>query len=137
MPVFRYQVALASAALLSAAGGRADMVPRSSALIRSLRSTEPGLILAVDQGERRVRRAAGGAPFTIKVDPLNGGSPDLVMGYEVLPPGHVSNHTTIRAPTRSCSSSMGAVSQSWVDGGPPRAQGGPSTSPEGSASAST
>ncbi len=36
-----------------------------------------------------MRRLAGGAPFIIKVDRLNGGSPDLVMGYEILPPGHV------------------------------------------------
>ena len=46
------------------------------------------LILAVDEGERRNRRFAGNAPgFLIKVDRRNGGSGDLVMGYEDLPPG--------------------------------------------------
>ena len=52
-----------------------------------------GLILHVDEGERRVRRpkAAGLSglpdPFIIKVDRQNGGSQDLVMGYEELAPG--------------------------------------------------
>src|SRR5215469_5410588 len=52
-----------------------------------------GLILQIGEGERRVRRpkAAGLAglpdPFIIKVDNLNGGSKDLVMGYEELAPG--------------------------------------------------
>lgn len=46
------------------------------------------LILAVDEGERRIRRFTGNAPaFLIKVDRRNGGSGDLVMGYEDLPPG--------------------------------------------------
>lgn len=48
------------------------------------------LILAVDQGERRLRRFGVSAPkFILKVDPQNGGSPDLTMGYEDLPPGGV------------------------------------------------
>lgn len=46
------------------------------------------LVLGIDEGERRLRRSAFSAPqFTIKVDPRNGGSSDLVMGYEDLPPG--------------------------------------------------
>jgi len=46
------------------------------------------LILAVDEGERRVRRFAVSAPkFILKVDPQNGGSSDLTVGYEDLPPG--------------------------------------------------
>lgn len=46
------------------------------------------LILAVDEGERRVRRIGVSAPkFILKVDPKNGGSRDLTMGYEDLPPG--------------------------------------------------
>jgi mannose-6-phosphate isomerase-like protein (cupin superfamily) len=46
------------------------------------------LVLAIDQGERRLRRFSYSAPqFTIKVDRRNGGSSDLVMGYEDLPPG--------------------------------------------------
>lgn len=48
------------------------------------------LVLAVDQGERRVRRFGVSAPkFILKVDRRNGGSGDLVMGYEDLPPGGV------------------------------------------------
>jgi quercetin dioxygenase-like cupin family protein len=48
------------------------------------------LVLAVDEGERRVRRFAVSAPrFILKVDRRNGGSGDLVMGYEDLPPGGV------------------------------------------------
>ncbi len=48
------------------------------------------LVLGVDEGERRLRRFAVSAPaFIIKVDRRNGGSSDLVMGYEDLPPGGV------------------------------------------------
>ena len=46
-----------------------------------------GLILQDNEGERRVRRNAGKGPFIIKVDRHNGGSPDLVMGYEDIAPG--------------------------------------------------
>jgi quercetin dioxygenase-like cupin family protein len=51
-----------------------------------------GLILQEGEGERRIRRPreAGGrlsGPFILKVDRRNGGSPDLVMGYEELAPG--------------------------------------------------
>lgn len=46
-----------------------------------------GLILQTGEGERRVRRNAGKGPFIIKVDRQNGGSPDLVMGYEDIVPG--------------------------------------------------
>ena len=59
-------------------------------------SVEPqGLILQAHEGERRVRRpkAAGVPglpdPFILKVDRRNGGSQDLVMGYEELAPGQV------------------------------------------------
>ena len=46
------------------------------------------LILGVEEGERRVRRFAVSAPrFILKVDPQNGGSSDLTMCYEDLPPG--------------------------------------------------
>jgi oxalate decarboxylase/phosphoglucose isomerase-like protein (cupin superfamily) len=45
------------------------------------------MVLQIDQGERRVRRNAGKGPFILKVDRRNGGSPDLVMGYEDLAPG--------------------------------------------------
>lgn len=46
-----------------------------------------GLIFQEGEGERRVRRNAGKGPFIIKVDRLNGGSLDLVMGYEDIAPG--------------------------------------------------
>ena len=49
------------------------------------------LVLAQDEGERRVRRtpqAVGlSSPFILKVDSRNGGSADLVMGYEDIAPG--------------------------------------------------
>jgi oxalate decarboxylase/phosphoglucose isomerase-like protein (cupin superfamily) len=45
------------------------------------------LILAAAEGERRIRRVMGGALAIIKVDRRNGGSPDLMMGYEEIPPG--------------------------------------------------
>src|SRR5262245_32792601 len=55
-------------------------------------SSQSGLILQVDEGERRIRRpraetTATNTPFIIKVDQKNGGSPELVMGYEILSPG--------------------------------------------------
>lgn len=46
-----------------------------------------GLVLQANEGERRVRRNLGKGPFIIKVDRQNGGSPDLVMGYEDIAPG--------------------------------------------------
>jgi len=45
------------------------------------------LILAAEEGERRIRRVMGGALAIIKVDRRNGGSPALMMGYEEIPPG--------------------------------------------------
>jgi len=50
------------------------------------------LVLALDEGERRVRRGQTtglSSPFILKVDALNGGSRDLVMGYEDVAPGQV------------------------------------------------
>lgn len=50
------------------------------------------LVLSVEEGERRVRRAQTtglSSPFILKVDRRNGGSPDLVMGYEDIAPGHM------------------------------------------------
>jgi mannose-6-phosphate isomerase-like protein (cupin superfamily) len=55
-----------------------------------------GLVLQGEEGERRVRRYANFLPdgkqgqfppFILKFDPLNGGSKDLVMGMEDIPPG--------------------------------------------------
>ncbi len=77
-------------ALLFALGSCAPASRHETVALR----TAPGsvqptpLILAFNEGERRVRRFAGNAPgFLIKVDRRNGGSGDLVMGYEDLPPG--------------------------------------------------
>ena len=57
-----------------------------------------GLILQEGEGERRVRRNAGKGPFILKVDRQNGGSPDLVMGYEDLAPGaEIQPHTHLIA----------------------------------------
>lgn len=50
--------------------------------------TPTPLVLALEGGERRLRRASVSAPaFILKVDRQNGGSPDLVVGYEDVPPG--------------------------------------------------
>src|SRR5262249_49822548 len=43
-------------------------------------------VLELDQGERRVRRGSTDA-FVLKVDGQNGGSTDLVMGYERVAAG--------------------------------------------------
>jgi quercetin dioxygenase-like cupin family protein len=57
-----------------------------------------GLVLQADEGERRVRRNIGKGPFILKVDRRNGGSPDLVMGYEDLAPGaEIQPHTHLVA----------------------------------------
>jgi quercetin dioxygenase-like cupin family protein len=77
---------LTSASPVAATPGAAD----------SHSPTEPqseGLILQLDEGERRVRRSrTEGAvglttPFILKVDRQNGGSEHLVMGYEEIAPG--------------------------------------------------
>ncbi len=60
--------------------------PRATSTVASS-APKDGLILQNDEGERRVRRNAGKGPFIIKVDRQNGGSPDLVMGYEDIAPG--------------------------------------------------
>jgi quercetin dioxygenase-like cupin family protein len=57
-----------------------------------------GLVLQADEGERRVRRTGGKGPFILKVDRQNGGSPDLVMGYEDIAPGaEIQPHTHLVA----------------------------------------
>jgi quercetin dioxygenase-like cupin family protein len=57
-----------------------------------------GLVLGPDEGERRVRRNVGKGPFILKVDRQNGGSPELVMGYEDIAPGtEIQPHTHLVA----------------------------------------
>ena len=70
-------------AIAAACGGHGQPggVASSAATVRT------PLVLAIGDGERRVRRLPGAPPFIIKVDPQNGGSPDLVMGYESIAPG--------------------------------------------------
>lgn len=65
-----------------------DMAPMSSSTTTARGVTEGvPLILAADQGERRVRRVLGGAPLIIKIDRQTAGAPEFVMAYEALPPG--------------------------------------------------
>lgn len=45
------------------------------------------MILAADEGERRVRRTLGGARLLVKVDPQTAQSPEFVMTMEAIPPG--------------------------------------------------
>ena len=54
---------------------------------RSIASEPEGLVLAVDEGERRVLRLPGETLLIIKVDLQNGGSQNLIMGYGALSPG--------------------------------------------------
>ena len=76
-------------ALLLCTCSMPDRAPASQAAAVQPR----GLILGASEGERRVRRpkAEGMSglddPFILKVDRQNGGSPDLVMGYEDISPG--------------------------------------------------
>jgi mannose-6-phosphate isomerase-like protein (cupin superfamily) len=56
------------------------------------RARAQGVVLGESEGERRMRRPRPSVPlalgsFIIKVDENNGGSPDLWMGYEDIPPG--------------------------------------------------
>jgi quercetin dioxygenase-like cupin family protein len=81
---------LLSAALIPLNLGCASPTPAQQGVptgnSASAYAREP-LILAVGDGERRIRRVMGGALAIIKVDRRNGGSPELMMGYEELPPG--------------------------------------------------
>ena len=74
---------LAIVALTTCAGTNPPGVTASSVTA----AASQGLVLQANEGERRVRRNAGKGPFILKVDRQNGGSQDLVMGYEDLAPG--------------------------------------------------
>ena len=74
------------AAVVSVAACASCSIPRAASIDAS-EKRDDGLILQSGEGERRVRRNAGKGPFIIKVDRKNGGSPDLVMGYEDIAPG--------------------------------------------------
>ena len=77
---------LAAATIVSMVVCCSCSAPRSTPPAAEAAQTQ-GLILQSGEGERRVRRNAGKGPFIIKVDRQNGGSPDLVMGYEDIAPG--------------------------------------------------
>lgn len=73
--------------LASSSGAQQDQPPPS--IHHSL-----GLVLAKEEGDRRVRRprpegagAAAAASLIIKVDQANGGSPDFFMGFERIAAG--------------------------------------------------
>ncbi len=83
-------------AIVVTAAGCRPAAPASvnAAHIAAPTAASTPLILSLEQGERRVRRPMPGAdstaltsPFILKVDRRNGGSQDLVMGYEDIPPG--------------------------------------------------
>jgi quercetin dioxygenase-like cupin family protein len=75
--------AIAAVSLMVCTGNGA---PRANS-VQGVPAHGVGLVLQEGEGERRVRRNVGKGPFILKVDRQNGGSPDLVMGYEDLAPG--------------------------------------------------
>ena len=84
---------LGSVLVVLGVGGsqRADSGPAAQSSAPPAAATAPDmartpLILAAADGERRIRRVMGGALAIVKVDRRNGGSPNLMMGYEELPP---------------------------------------------------
>jgi quercetin dioxygenase-like cupin family protein len=77
---------LAVPGIIAAAACLSCHTPQAGSAIAGSSRNE-GLVLQEAEGERRVRRNAGKGPFIIKVDRQNGGSPDLVMGYEDILPG--------------------------------------------------
>ena len=86
--------ALAVASLATCGSSHAQ----SSASVSGTATPSEGLVLQAGEGERRVRRNAGKGPFILKVDRQNGGSPDLVMGYEDIAPGaEIQTHTHLVA----------------------------------------
>jgi quercetin dioxygenase-like cupin family protein len=88
----RLRVFGSAAVVLAGLAGACRPAHRSDAGPAHTAATTPPtpLVLALEEGERRVRRAQTtglSAPFILKVDARNGGAPDLVMGYEDIPPG--------------------------------------------------
>ena len=88
------RAAVAVGVTLVLVGGLALLAPSGAAVGQPEQAqSSAGLILQVDEGERRVRRsrAEGAAglttPFILKVDRRNGASEKLVMGYEEIAPG--------------------------------------------------
>lgn len=91
------QVVASTLAVVSLLACTGNGNPRANSL-ESTPGHGAGLVLQAGEGERRVRRNVGKGPFIIKVDRQNGGSPDLVMGYEDLAPGaEIQPHTHLVA----------------------------------------
>lgn len=77
---------LCVAILLAACVPPANVVTGAGAMPSA--SPRTPLVLAVGDGEQRVRRFGGASSsFIIKVDERNGGSSDFLMLYEDIPPG--------------------------------------------------
>jgi mannose-6-phosphate isomerase-like protein (cupin superfamily) len=81
-------------ALLAAACAPRGPIPDHAAVLSASTSPGMGVVLAESEGERRFRRPQEGpqrravtAPIILKVDGANGGSTQLFMGYEDVPPG--------------------------------------------------
>ena len=84
----RYVLTVATACILASG----YFLARTRAAAQSASNTGPvPLILEKEDGEHRVRRTreipVPTGAFTIKVDQLNGGSKNLVLGTEILAPG--------------------------------------------------
>jgi quercetin dioxygenase-like cupin family protein len=79
--------AVASLVAIASVTSSAGNNPAHAKSVEGTVASSQGLVLQIDEGERRVRRTAGKGPFILKVDRQNGGSPDLVMGYEDIAPG--------------------------------------------------
>jgi quercetin dioxygenase-like cupin family protein len=79
--------AVASLLALASVTSCSGNTPAHANFVHGTVAPSQGLILQLHEGERRVRRTAGKGPFILKVDRRNGGSPDLVMGYEDIAPG--------------------------------------------------
>lgn len=82
-----------------------------------------GLILGLAEGERRVRRWGDRLPNIIKVDRRNGGSPDMVLLYQELPPGgaigphrHLQGEEIIFIHRGSGVATVGKVEKSFSEG---------------------
>ena len=79
--------AVASLVIAVGVTGCAGQPPARATPLDGTGAASQGLVLQLNEGERRVRRTAGKGPFILKVDRRNGGSPELVMGYEDIAPG--------------------------------------------------
>jgi quercetin dioxygenase-like cupin family protein len=81
------------------------------------------LVLGLDEGETRIWRHAG-VQFTLKVDRRNGGSPELVMGYQDVPPGvtmplhtHLEADEIIFVHRGSGTATVGDLTREFATGG--------------------